>query len=113
MTFKISAGFKKFTIITAILMGFVLVDKWPVSAGAPNYRVPHKGNQLPNAMIVGQNQTRPSTPQANSRTPESRETESRTQETEGSAAAEKKPLKEFQPTEKIEADQAVDFPYDI
>jgi hypothetical protein len=113
MIFKISTGFKKFTVITAILMGFVLMDGRPVRAGAPNDPVPDKAKQHPNAVIVGQSQTPASTPQTNSRTSDSRESESRTQKTEAPAAAEKKPLKDFQPTEKIEADQAVDFPYDI
>jgi hypothetical protein len=113
MIFKISTGFKKFTVITAILMGFVLMGSRPVCAGAPNDQVPNNGKQNPNAMIVGQSQTPASTPQTNSQASESRDSEPRSQEAQNSEATEKKPLKNFQPTEKIEADQAVDFPYDI
>ena len=113
MIFKIATGFKNFTVITAILMGFVLINGRPVCAGAPSDAVPDKGKQHPNAMLVGQSQTPASTPQKNSQASESRDSESRSQEAQNSGAAEKKPLKEFKPTEKIEADQAVDFPYDI
>ena len=113
MIFKISTGFKKFIIITVALLGLALVDNRPVCAGASNDRVPNAGNQNPNAMIVGQSQTRASAPETNSPTSESSESESQSQEEQNSGAAKEKPLKEFQPTEKIEADQAVDFPYDI
>jgi hypothetical protein len=113
MIFKISTGFKKFIIITVALLGLVLVDNRPACAGASNDRAPNEGNQRSNAMIVGQNETRTSTPETNSPTPESSESESQTQEEQNAAAAKKKPLKDFQPTEKIEADQAVDFPYDL
>jgi hypothetical protein len=114
MIFKVPTGFKKFAVITAVLMGFVLLDKWPVcGAGASNSAMPDKGKQASHAMIVGQSQTPTSTPATNSQTSESRESESRTQEAADSKAPAKKPLKDFQPTEKIEADQAVDFPYDI
>ena len=113
MTFKISTGFKEFIIISVALLGLVLVDNWPACADASNDRVPNEESQRQNAMVVGQSQTGASNPETNSRTSESSESESPTQEEQDSAAAKKKPLKDFQPTEKIEADQAVDFPYDI
>jgi hypothetical protein len=115
MIFKISTGFKKFIIITVAILGLglVLVDNRPAGAGASNDRAPNEGKQRSNAMIVGQSETRTSAPETNSPTSESSEPESRTQEEQNAAAAKKKPLKDFQPTEKIEADQAVDFPYDI
>lgn len=113
MIFKISTGFKKFIIITVAILGLVLADNRPACAGASNDRAPNEGKQRSNAMIVGQSETRTSAPETNSPTSESSEPESRTQEEQNAAAAKKKPLKDFQPTEKIEADQAVDFPYDI
>ena len=113
MIFKISTGFKKLTIISVALLGLVLVDNGPACADASNARLPNEGNQRSNAMIVGQSQTRASAPETNSPTSESSESESQSQEEQNSGAAKEKPLKEFQPTEKIEADQAVDFPYDI
>jgi hypothetical protein len=113
MTSNITTGLKKFTIIAVALMGIALSDNWPVCAGASNDRLPNKANEHPNAVIVGQSQTGASNPKTNPRTSESSESESQTQEEQNSEAAKKKPLKDFQPTEKIEADQAVDFPYDI
>jgi hypothetical protein len=113
MTFKLTTGFRKFIIISVALSGLVLIDNWPACAGASNDQVPNEGNQRSNAMIVGQSQTPASTPKTNSRTSESSESESQPQKGQNSAATEKKPLKDFQPSEKIEADQAVDFPYDI
>jgi len=113
MISKLSAGFKKFAVITFVLTGFMLSGHRPVCAGATNDPVPNKGKQVPTALIAEQSQTPTSTPPTNSRPSDSRESESRAQETEAPAATEKKPLKEFKPTEKIEADQAVDFPYDI
>ncbi len=113
MTFKISTRFKAFIIISVALLGLVLVDNGPACADASNDRVLNEGNQRSDAMTVGQSQTKASTPETNSRTSESSESEPQTQEEQNSAAAKKKPLKDFQPTEKIEADQAVDFPYDI
>ena len=94
-------------------MGFVLSDNRSVWAGASNNQVPDTENQVPKAVIAGQSQTPASTAQTNSQASEGRESESQNQEGQNSGAAEKKPLKEFKPTEKIEADQAVDFPYDI
>jgi hypothetical protein len=113
MISKLSAGLKKFAVISFVLMGFMLSGHRSVCAGAPNNQMPNKGKQVPKALIAEQSQTPTSTPPTNSRTSDSRESESRTQETEAPAATEKKPLKDFQPSEKIEADQAVDFPYDI
>jgi hypothetical protein len=113
MISKLSAGLKKFAVITFVLMGFMLSGHRPVCAGAPNDPVPNKGKQVPNALIADQGQAPTSTPPTNSQTSESRDSESQSQEEQNSGTAEKKPLKAFKPTEKIEADQAVDFPYDI
>jgi hypothetical protein len=113
MIFKLSAGLKKFAVITFVLMGFVLSGHRPVCAGAPTDHVPNTGKQVPNAVIAGQSQTPASTAPPNSQASEGRESESQNQEGQNSGEAAKKPLKEFKPTEKIEADQAVDFPYDI
>jgi hypothetical protein len=63
--------------------------------------------------VVAQSQTRVSAPETDPSTSESSESESQRPEEKDPAAAKKKPLEDFQPTEKIEADQAVDFPYDI
>ena len=113
MTFKISTGFKKFIVISVTLSGLILIDNRPACAGASNDGVPNERSQHSKVMIVGQSQAPVSTPETNERSSESSESESQPQKGHNSAATEKKPLKDFQPSEKIEADQAVDFPYDI
>ena len=113
MIFKISTAFKKLIIISVALLGLILIDNWPACAGALNDRVPNEGKQRSNAMIVGQSQVPASTAEKNPRSSESGESESQPQQGQNSAVTEKKPLEDFHPSEKIEADQAVDFPYDI
>ena len=113
MNFNVSRGFKKLIVVTAALIGLVLADNSPARAGAVNDRVLSEGKPRSNTVIVGQSQRETSAPQTNSRTSESSEPESQKQEAQDSKTTEKKPLKDFQPTERIEADQAVDFPYDI
>lgn len=113
MIFKLSKGFKKVTIITFVLMGFILSNNRPVCAVAPNDQAVSSRKQAPNGVIAGQSQTPASSPQTNSQASESRESESQSQQEQNSGTAAKKPLQEFKPTEQIEVDQAVDFPYDI
>lgn len=113
MIFKTSAGFKAFAIISIALISVVLAGNRPVCAGAADYPLPHVQSRRPDAIIVGQSQTPATPPQTNSRTSESSESESGTPEEQNSQAAEREALRDFRPTEKIKADQAVDFPYDI
>ena len=65
------------------------------------------------SMIVAQNETQPATRDRGAPTPESKETESKTDNKKESSDANKKLLKDFKPSERIEAEQVVDFPYDI
>lgn len=113
MISNISTGLKKFTILAVALLGLALAENWRVCAGASGNRVPPKEDQRLKTMIVAQGPTGVSAPEADSSTSESSEPEPQGQEERDPAAAKKKPLKDFQPTERIEADQAVDFPYDI
>ena len=113
MIFKIPTGLKKTIMITVALLGLLLVDNAPACAEASNERMPNEGSRRQNAVVDGQNQAGASIPETNSRTSEEIESESRPPEEPNSAGPKKKPIKDFQPTEKIEADQAVDFPYDI
>ncbi len=66
----------------------------------------------PSRVTVAQNETQTATDEKKTPSPMSTEPESKTDEEKESTAV-KKPLKDFQPSEKIEAEQAVDFPYDI
>jgi hypothetical protein len=113
MISKMPTAFKTFIILTAALTGLVPAGNRPACAGASNAAVPHAEKQHPQTMIVGQSPTRPSAPQTNTPASESSQAESQTRQTQNSEAAKEKPLKDFQPSEKIDADQAVDFPYDI
>jgi len=65
------------------------------------------------AMVVAQNETRTNTKDNNAAAPESNKSKIETDEKKAPSGADTKPLKDFQPSEKIEAEQAVDFPYDI
>jgi hypothetical protein len=67
----------------------------------------------PSRVIVAQNETQTATNGKSASSPTSKEPESKTDEKKESTSVKKKPLKDFQPSERIEAEQAVDFPYDI
>jgi hypothetical protein len=103
MVVKTLAGFKKLAIIVVALLGFLIIVKWDARADSSNpYRV-----------TVAQNETQTATNEKNGSPPVSKEPESKTDEEKESTDVKKKPLKDFQPSERIEAEQAVDFPYDI
>jgi hypothetical protein len=103
MVVKTLAGFKRLTIIGVALLSFLIIIKWDAQADTSN----------PYTLIVAQNETKPATSEKNGPSPISKEPESKTDEKKESAGVKEKPLKDFQPSEKIEAEQAVDFPYDI
>lgn len=103
MAAKKLAGLKMLVIICAVLLGFLVIAKWNAGADtSKSYKA-----------TVAQNETQPATDEKNAPAPTSKEPEAKTDEKKESTAAKKKPLKDFQPSEKIEAEQAVDFPYDI
>ena len=64
-------------------------------------------------MIVAQNETQTAPSDKGAPRSESKEAGSKTDNKKESSDAKKKPLKDFKPSERIEAEQAVDFPYDI
>jgi hypothetical protein len=103
MVLKILTNFKRLAIIGVALLGLVVVVKWDIRADTSN----------PYTVTVAQNETQTATNEKKTTPPMSTEPESKTDEEQKSSGVEKKPLKNFQPSEKIEAEQAVDFPYDI
>ena len=103
MAVKTLAGVKRLAIIGVALLGFLVIVNWAARAGTSN----------PYTVIVAQNETQTATNDKNAPSSESKEPESKTDEKKESSGVKKKPLKDFQPSEKIEAEQAVDFPYDI
>ena len=103
MVAKTMAVLKKLTALGVILLGFLVVLEWEARADSSNpYRV-----------TASQNKTRTTNGEKSTPSPEVEESESSTEEKKESTSAKKKPLKDFQPSERIEAEQAVDFPYDI
>jgi len=103
MVVKRLAGFKSLAIIAFAMLGFLVIVKCHGQADASNlYRV-----------TVAQNETQTATNEKNASSPASKEPESKADEKKESTSAKEKPLKDFKPSERIEAEQAVDFPYDI
>ena len=103
MVVKKFTGYKKLAIIGAALLGFAVVVKWDTRADTSN----------PYPITVAQNETPTATSEKKTPSPVNTKPESKTDEEKESSGVTKKPLKDFQPSEKIEAEQAVDFPYDI
>ena len=103
MVVKTLAGLKRLTVIAFAMLGFLVIAKWDVQADTSNLY----------GLIVAQNEAQTATDEKNASSPASKEPESEADENKESTSAEEKPLKDFQPSERIEAEQAVDFPYDI
>lgn len=104
MAMKTLTDFKRLTIIGVVLVVFPAGEYWIARAASSNQ----------DAAIVAQNETQTAT--AEKKAPssaESKEPGIQTDKTQESTAVKKRPLEDFQPSEKIEAEQAVDFPYDI
>jgi hypothetical protein len=105
MAFKTLTNFKMLTVIGVALLGFFAGINSAVRAD------PSSGHD--DALIVAQNEAQTATDEKNAPSTESKEPESKAGEAQESTAAPKKSLKDFKPSEQIEAEQAVDFPYDI
>ena len=113
MALKIFTGFKKLAVITVTISGFLVIANWAVQAGPSYQPLPDQKQSKQHPMVVAQSETQTTTKEKTAPSSESSASESKTQEKKESAGAREKPLKEFRPSEKIEAEQAVDFPYDI
>lgn len=113
MILKIFTGFKKLAIITAAILGFWVIANWAVPAGPSYQPLPDQKQSKQHPVVLAQSETQSSTKEKTAPSTESSASESKIQEKEESVGAQEKPLKEFRPSERIEAEQAVDFPYDI
>ena len=113
MALKIFTRFKKLTTTAITILCFLACVNWAVPAGTA-YQPPldQKRPKQPPVMVA-QNETRTTTGEKTAPNSEGSASESKTREQKESEEAREKPLKEFRPTERIEAEQAVDFPYDI
>jgi hypothetical protein len=103
MAFKTLSNFKMLTVIGVAILGFVAGINWAARAESSDQDTP----------IVAQNETQTATDEKNAPSTESKQSEIKPGEAQESTAAKKRPLKDFKPSEQIEAEQAVDFPYDI
>jgi len=97
------AYFNRPAIIGVALLGFLPMVNGSAATG-PSHLY---------AMVVAQNETQPTAEDNNAAAPQNNKPEIETDEKKAPTGADKKPSKDFQPSEKIEAEQAVDFPYDI
>ena len=103
MVVKTFPYYKWLAMISLVLLGFMAGMKGVARADAPNQE----------ALIVSQNEAPATSGDTNAPSSQGKESETQPDEKKESAETEKKPLKDFRPSEQIEADQAVDFPYDI
>ena len=91
------------TICAGVLLGFLIIGNWTAPTEASN----------PHTVIVAQNESQTAGNETKEPSEAGKQPESKTDEKKKSTGAKKKPLKDFRPSERIEAEQAVDFPYDI
>ena len=113
MTFKIFTGLKKLAIITVAISGFWVIANRAVPADPLYQPLPDQKQSKQHPVVVAQSETQTTTKEKTAPSSESSASEPKTQEKKESAGAQEKPLKVFRPSERIEAEQAVDFPYDI
>jgi hypothetical protein len=104
MAFKTLTNFKMLTIISVALLSFIAGTNWAAGADSSSDQ---------DTPIVAENEIQTATDEKNAPSTESKEPETKAGQAQDSTAAEKQPLKDFKPSEQIEAEQAVDFPYDI
>jgi hypothetical protein len=113
MVLKIFTGLKKRAIKTVALSGVWVIANWTLPASASDQPLPDQNPSKERSVMIAQSETRTTAPEKTAPSSESSASESKTREKEESAEAREKPLEEFRPSERIEAEQAVDFPYDI
>lgn len=115
MALKIFRGIKKLATTIVIILGFLAIVNWTVQAGLSYQPLSDQKKSKEHPVMVAQGETRPITKEKTAPSSGNSVSESKTREKEESdeAQAQEKPLKEFRPSERIEAEQAVDFPYDI
>ena len=104
---------KRLAIFVLALLGFMVSVNRAAQAEILNPAAPVWKWSDEFTMIVAQNETQTAPSDKEAPMSESKETGSKTDNKKESSDAKKKPLKDFKPSERIEAEQAVDFPYDI
>jgi hypothetical protein len=100
---KALAGFKKQTFVAVATAAFIVVAisaAWSMTSRLDTLSLAQADTQTKN------NDEKASPP-------EDTESKSKTDENQTSSGVKERSLKDFRPSEQIEAEQAVDFPYDI
>jgi hypothetical protein len=105
--------FKRLTIATLAMAGFGMVAVWGVPADAADQVLSDQKQKAPAALIIALSAAQKPDPQETGTLPEGQKSESQKDEKGEAAAPRQKSLRDFTPSEQIEAEQAVDFPYDI
>ena len=113
MVKKIFAKFIKLALFGIALLGFLVIVNRVARAETTNPAEPVWNRSNSYTVIVAQNETPTGTNDTRGSSTQSQESESKTDEKKESSDIKKKPLKDFKPSERIEVEQAVDFPYDI
>ena len=104
---------KRLAIIVLALLGFMVSENRATQAEILNPAAPVWKWSDEFTMIVAQKEVQTGTNDKSAPRSESKETGSKSDNKKEPNKAKKKPLKDFKPSERIEAEQAVDFPYDI
>lgn len=108
MALKIYTAYKKLAIIAIALLGFWVIENWAARAGISNQQISDQ-----KSVMVAQSETRTTNLKKTALSPEGNASESKIQEEGKTTRAKEQPIRDFRPSEKIEAGQGVDFPYDI
>jgi hypothetical protein len=113
MDVKIYKAFKRVAIFVLALLGFLVSVNWTVRAETvkPADTVWKRSDSY--IIIIAQTETQTTANDKRAPASKNKESESKTDETKEPREVKKNPLKDFKPSERIEAEQAVDFPYDI
>ena len=107
------SALKRLAIFVLALLGFMFSENRWAQTETLNPAAPIWKWSDEYTMIVAQNETQTAPSDKGAPMSESKESKSKTDNKKESSNAKKKPLKDFKPSERIEAEQAVDFPYDI
>jgi cytoskeletal protein RodZ len=91
----------------------LLMENSIVWAGSPHRPFLNSELKSAKAIVIAQDNQSKAADETTDSSSDSKKSESRDPKDEKSAETPTKSLKNFTPSEKIEAEQAVDFPYDI
>ena len=104
---------KKRVIIAIAALSFLVAAHQTICAETLNSTASEGKWSHSHTKMIAQNETDTSAGDKETPASENSESKSKTDNKKKSSTAKKQTLKDFKPSERIEAEQAVDFPYDI